>query len=1016
MSHLPMRPDCSPEGTTMNSNPIQLTRKRRGLLRRAGVALTTLGLGAHIASAQVTVTTVGGGPITPEGPANGFINGPTLQESQFNHPAGCALDSLGFLYVADRDNGQVRRLDLPGDRAWTHLSGLSAPVALVFDGADNLYVACRGDGTVRKFDKFINPIAIHTGLGDLTAIALDGSTNVYVTSLTGTIQRITPSGQISTVFNGLIQPRGIAIMDSGLLAVSEEHAIRLVDIATTTWHYLSGTNAPGFTNGPAYLAKFDQPRQIAKAPNGSLVVADYANHRVRVVTTNGLTTTLYGVSPTNWVSDYPGWEDGSTDYVEAREPLGIAVDPKGVVYTTEGFYHIVRRVTGAGLEGGTGGGPGGGDGGTNEVVVIPPPTFSPTSGYYPMGQRITVTSPFADVRYTLDGTTPTTNSLRLSMTNNQGIITWRETLKDLTALRLRVFNGTNASDVVGGVPSPRNEIGVTRDVQAGIGASAVVPVVMNLKPDQRLRSVQFRVEMAPNPGTQTMIPDLLRVLPVSTNDFIRVVTTSDSAGSATFHSSSYRIGDARGVAISFIGTNANFTLERFGVVAMLSIPVPPQANVGDSYRIKVLEVSGTADGVEAPVEPELMTVRNLVVANLPYVVGDSALAGWYNAGDFGSGDLKNNDVNHAFTASFGVRVPHPLSDLFNAMDAFPEDQPGQAGGDGQIRYLDWQLILQRSLRLQTDNWQRVWSPGGVRLPARHELPSSAAVPAESGTLLPGSVWARPALLGATAIERALPNTVVELPVYVRLAADATLAGMQFKATVAALGTSPDLVEAVQFVPEAGVPMPRSVDGLALNQVACAWNLGDFDPPLAGDTVLGYLRVKLPVHAPIGRAYEVQFSYADGSPDLHTQYDFESLAASIWVHADAVAATPPVSIEWQTHFFGNPAAAPAAPGADPDGDGEPNWAEYAAGTHPLDARSRLALEAQPADATGLSGAGFRLRWLSAPGKTYTVECTSELSNRDWNVVARDIPGTGAWLDLLDTNLQHPAQYYRLRLSP
>ena len=311
------------------------------------------------ASAQVTVKTLGGGPVVVGGPAYGFVNGPTLQESQFDNPFGCALDSAGNLFIADRDNGQIRKLNIVADKASTYLSGLNLPVAVAIDAANNLYVASQGDGTIRKFDSFGNPIATVSGLSAPTAIALDGSTNIYVTELGGAVKRISPTGNVTPLANGFNQPRGVAVMDSGAIAVSENHAIRLIDPITLNLSYLAGSNAPGFTNGPGLLARFNQPHQLAKAPNGSLVVADRMNHRVRVVTTNGITTTLYGIEPDAWASDYPGWEDGSVEFAEAREPVGVTIAKDGTVYSTEVFYHLIRKITGAGLSATISGGPGG---------------------------------------------------------------------------------------------------------------------------------------------------------------------------------------------------------------------------------------------------------------------------------------------------------------------------------------------------------------------------------------------------------------------------------------------------------------------------------------------------------------------------------------------------------------------------------------------------------------------------------------------------------------------------------
>src|SRR5262249_50424966 len=73
-------------------------------------------------------------------------------------------------------------------------------------------------------------------------------------------------------------------------------------------------------------------------------------------------TNLYGVNSSFWVTGdgtHPGWADGTVcaanvDYnsfgcVEARLPAGVFFAPNGNVYTTEDYYHIIRKVTATGL-------------------------------------------------------------------------------------------------------------------------------------------------------------------------------------------------------------------------------------------------------------------------------------------------------------------------------------------------------------------------------------------------------------------------------------------------------------------------------------------------------------------------------------------------------------------------------------------------------------------------------------------------------------------------------------------
>lgn len=1013
-SKLPRRVPCFCPRNTHGRDGGLAARPTSRLARPLALALV---LGAIApAFGQVQVTTLGGGPLTLGGPANGFVDGDTLNVAQFNRPSGCAIGPDGRLYVADRDNHAVRVLDVAGNLTRTFLNqakGLNRPVGVAVDPGGNVYVANNGDGTVRQFDQFGNPGPVVGNLGTLMAIALDSRTNLYVAELGGTVRRISPAGEVSVLAQGLNRPRGLALLNDGSIAVTVEHAVQRIDPVTRSVRLLAGsTTIAGFTNGPAALAKFNTPQHIVQAPNGTLVVADRFNHQVRLVTTNGFTTTLYGVSTNLWSPDFPGWEDGSPDFAASREPIGLAVSADGTVFVTESYWHIIRMVTGTGLQaGGAGGTPGGGTNG----VTVPPPVLSPDSGYLPMGQEIIVSSSAPTVYYTLDGSEPTTNSLRLSLTNNVGVIRWQETLRDLTSLRVKAVVGTNSSVTVGGVPAGTNNIGIHRDLVAGIGATVVVPVVVNLRTNVTLKSVQFRVEIAPvSPGAPA-VSDQFRTLSVRTNDFIPVVTSSEAGAASSFSSTPYSVGNTRGLAVSFIGERANFNLKNFGVVALVAVPVPPTAHVGDVYRLRVLEASGTSEDLETPLEFTPQPARDLVVANVPYLVGDSALVGWYNAGDFGNGDLKINDVNNAFEASLGLRVPYAFTDLFNAMDAFPPDTPTTAGGDGQIRFLDWQTLRFRSLRLDSENWTRAWSAGGVRVAASATLPTSQAqLPARVLSESPGTVWFRQALLGATSLGNVEPNTTVEVPVYVDLVPGASLAGLQFRAFVTPEGGAPPIAGAVSFVPEVEAPF-QPVQGLPANEVGVAWNLDAFAPPLVGSNLLGWLRFRVPINANRGDCYAVSFAFADGSPDFATQYDFETRRACVAVRT-AAPAVDPLTDEWRAHFAARGLTPEQlAADADPDGDGQDNLAEYLAGTDPTSAASRLQL-LPPQAAAAANPAAVALRWLSAPGKRYVLEATADLLHPDWSVIAADVPGDGQVAEVRDLNPTHQARFYRLRLAP
>ena len=165
--------------------------------------------------------------------------------------------------------------------------------------------------------------------------------------------------------------QGLVVMDNGMIAAcdSGRHGIYLINPTNGAVSTLTGFNGPGdnaniWENTPNFpvakaIAKFNQPMGLAKAGGGMLIVADYGNHRVKVVDSVGTVTNLYGVSSKLWLrpgpGTWPGWRDGNVTVpdavgdVEARLPNGVLFASESTVYVTEDYYHLIRKVTGANL-------------------------------------------------------------------------------------------------------------------------------------------------------------------------------------------------------------------------------------------------------------------------------------------------------------------------------------------------------------------------------------------------------------------------------------------------------------------------------------------------------------------------------------------------------------------------------------------------------------------------------------------------------------------------------------------
>ena len=330
-------------------------------------ALAALLLAPAKLAALPSVQTISGGPTA------GYADGDTTQIALFNTPVGLALDSSGnFLYVADKGNNAVRTLNLDGNVTFTFATyGVSQPVGVALDPLGNVFVLNHGsgaNGTILEFDTFGNFMGtIATGLVNANGFCFDSLTNLYVTVKGNSVLKIAPGGAattLTTINAASIQLRGITVLSSGLLAIADSlgNGIWQVDPNTGNATQLTGFHGAGDHFGTKAFAKFNQPYGVSATGGGVLVVTDYGNNRVKVVDSLGTVTNLYGVDSTFWVTGagtYPGWADGTVcagdlNYnafgcVESRLPAGVFFAPSGDVYTTEDYYHLIRKVTGAGL-------------------------------------------------------------------------------------------------------------------------------------------------------------------------------------------------------------------------------------------------------------------------------------------------------------------------------------------------------------------------------------------------------------------------------------------------------------------------------------------------------------------------------------------------------------------------------------------------------------------------------------------------------------------------------------------
>jgi len=169
------------------------------------------------------------------------------------------------------------------------------------------------------------------------------------------VRRVSLSGAVATVagsgFHGVLDASGqtaqfnnpTAIATSGcgavIVADTDNHRVRRIDPdGTVTTLAGSRPDEGWFRDGPANEARFDRPSGVAVALDGSVIVADTNNHRIRRIAVNGDVTTLAG-------SGVQGYRDGPGERAQFRYVQGIACDRYGNVYVSERFDHRIRKVT-----------------------------------------------------------------------------------------------------------------------------------------------------------------------------------------------------------------------------------------------------------------------------------------------------------------------------------------------------------------------------------------------------------------------------------------------------------------------------------------------------------------------------------------------------------------------------------------------------------------------------------------------------------------------------------------------
>jgi hypothetical protein len=276
-----------------------------------------LGLISTIAGTGVAGNSGDGGPATL---------------AQLTSPGGITVDKMGNVYVTTHFN-TVKKVDASGvisnfaGNGTTVLSGDGGPASaaglgygissMCMDDTGNLYMA--GSYCIRK----VNPAGIITrvvgtgvlgysgdgGMADTAKISyvdqvmIDGYGNIYITDvMKHVIRKINTSGIISRVAG-------------------------------------NGTNGYSGDFGMATAAQLDVPSGVYADSCGLIYIADYGNHRIRVVDEGGKIYTIAGTGVAGLSGD-----GGAATAAQLNKPYNLLLDKNNDLYIGDAYNCRIRKI------------------------------------------------------------------------------------------------------------------------------------------------------------------------------------------------------------------------------------------------------------------------------------------------------------------------------------------------------------------------------------------------------------------------------------------------------------------------------------------------------------------------------------------------------------------------------------------------------------------------------------------------------------------------------------------------
>lgn len=317
-------------------------------------------------------------------------DGGSARNARINTPYGIVASEDGALYISDRQNERIRKVDPTG--IITTFAGVGPsqsictnepiesahiplPEKLSIGGDGSLYISSSSDNRVRKIDS-LGVVKVVAGTGDRGynmdkivatssqlnspgGTASDLAGNLYIAdTLNNRIRKVGPNGIITTIAGtgtaGFSGDNGLAIkakIDSPTsVAVSSDGSIYFIHGVSPRIRKISPSGNITTVAGTG-IAGFSQDGELAKASQLSewssitiaedkIYIVDHNNHRILYIDEKGRIKNIAGTGAQGYEGD-----DGNSNESLLGHPTGVAIVGEDAIYVSDADNNRIRKLT-----------------------------------------------------------------------------------------------------------------------------------------------------------------------------------------------------------------------------------------------------------------------------------------------------------------------------------------------------------------------------------------------------------------------------------------------------------------------------------------------------------------------------------------------------------------------------------------------------------------------------------------------------------------------------------------------